>query len=99
LAEVTELQLLLSVGEKIAEITAVVVSDGVQVQVATPEDVALEPQSVIVVAPFIKLKFPAVFAEALIVTGEPYVTELAPPGIESARVGLPLLTRITTEYG
>ncbi len=71
LVEVTEFQFPLSLGEKAAEITAVLVSVGVHEQVATPDDVALVPQPEIVVPPFLKSKFPAVVDEALIVTGEP----------------------------
>ncbi len=71
LVEVTEFQCPLSLGEKAAEITAVLVSVGVHEQVATPDDVALVPQPEIVVPPFLKSKFPAVVDEALIVTGEP----------------------------
>ncbi len=97
--DVTDFQFPVSVGVKAAEITDVLVSVGVQEQVATPEVVALVPQPEIVVPPLLKSKFPAVVEDALIVTGEPYVTVVPPPGIESERTGVALETVSTTFTG
>jgi hypothetical protein len=96
--DVTDFQFPVSVGVKDAEITDVLVSVGVQEQVATPEVVALVPQPEIVVPPLLKSKFPVVVDEALIVTGEPYVTVVPPPGIDRESAGVALLTTIVSGY-
>jgi hypothetical protein len=96
--DVTDFQFPVSVGVKAAEITDVLVSDGVQEQVATPEVVALVPQPEIVAPPLLKSKFPAVVDEALIVTGEPYVTVVPPPGIDRDSAGVALFTTIVSGY-
>ena len=94
--EVTEFQFPLSLGVKTAEITDVLVSGGVHEQVATPDEVALVPQPEIVVPPLLKLKFPAVVEDALMVTGEPYVTVVPPLGIDTESAGVALFTTIVS---
>ena len=74
------------------------VSVGVQEQVATPPEVVLEPQPLIVLPPILKLTDPLMFAVAVKDTGLPYVAVEPPPGIEMFNTGFALATFIVTTY-
>jgi hypothetical protein len=65
------LKLTKSVGDNKAEIDAVSTTDGVQVQVATPLEVATDEHPVRFVPAFLKATFPGVLAATERVTGVP----------------------------
>ncbi len=84
------LKLTESVGDNKAEIDAVSTTDGVQVQVATPLDVAIAEHPVSAVPDFLKATFPGVLAATESVTGVPYVAVVTDPGSEILVVGVAL---------